>query len=84
MFKAIKDYFSIKGRDKQNIEISKIDASEQITARQMLKQATALKQDKKFDEACEKLKEAFNHPSAVDLMIEERLRHQIPPTCPVS
>lgn len=44
------------------------------TVREILKEATALKKEKKYDDACEKLKKAFASEGAEDLMIKERLR----------
>lgn len=43
-------------------------------ARDLLKEATALKKEKKFIEACDKLHEAYLADGAEDLMIEDRLR----------
>jgi len=43
-------------------------------SRNLLKEATALKKDKKYIEACNKLREAYNAEGADTLMIEERLR----------
>ena len=43
-------------------------------ARNLLKEATALKKEKKYVEACEKLREAYRAEGAENLMIEDRLR----------
>ena len=43
-------------------------------SRTLLKQATALKKEKKYIEACNKLQEAYEADGADNLMIEERLR----------
>ena len=43
-------------------------------ARRLLKEATKLKKEKKFPEACEKLREAYSAEGGEILMIEERLR----------
>lgn len=43
-------------------------------ARKLLKEATALKKEKKFELACQKLREAYKADGAEQLMIEERLR----------
>lgn len=43
-------------------------------ARILLKEATALTRDKKYIEACDKLREAYAADGAVNLMIEDRLR----------
>ena len=44
------------------------------TARDLLKDATVLKREKKYIEACEKLREAYSADGAENLMIEDRLR----------
>jgi len=51
-----------------------IDMSMSSIARDLLKEATALKREKKYADACEKLREAYSSDGAEDLMIEERLR----------
>lgn len=43
-------------------------------ARDLLKVATALKKEKKYIEACDKLREAYSADGAENLMIEDRLR----------
>lgn len=43
-------------------------------ARTLLKEATALKKEKKYIEACDKLREAYSADGAENLMIEDRLR----------
>jgi hypothetical protein len=43
-------------------------------SRELLKEATALKRLKKFDAACEKLREAYIADGSENLMIEDRLR----------
>lgn len=43
-------------------------------ARNLLKEATALKREKKYIEACDKLREAYSADGAENLMIEDRLR----------
>lgn len=43
-------------------------------ARELLKEATQLKRNKKYDEACEKLKEAYSSKGSDELMVKERLR----------
>ncbi len=45
-----------------------------VSARILLKEATQLKKEKKFDDACKKLEMAYSAPDAAELMIEERLR----------
>ena len=51
-----------------------IDMSMSSVARDLLKEATALKREKKYADACEKLREAYSSDGAENLMIEERLR----------
>lgn len=43
-------------------------------SRELLKEATVLKKQKKFDAACEKLREAYVADGSESLMIEDRLR----------
>ena len=43
-------------------------------ARELLKEATQLKREKKYEEACDKLKEAYSAKGSENIMIEERLR----------
>lgn len=45
-----------------------------LTSRELLKQATQLKKEKKYDEACEKLNEAFVADGHENLMTKEFLR----------
>jgi hypothetical protein len=51
-----------------------IDMSMSSVARGLLKEATALKREKKYADACEKLRQAYSSDGAENLMIEERLR----------
>ena len=51
-----------------------IDMSMSSPARDLLMEATALKKEKKYVEACEKLREAYSADGAENLMIQERLR----------
>jgi len=51
-----------------------IDMSMSSAARDLLIEATALKREKKYAEACEKLREAYSSDGAENLFIEERLR----------
>lgn len=51
-----------------------IDAEYSSEARTLLKQATELKKEKKYIEACEKLRAAYSADGSGSLMIEERLR----------
>ena len=51
-----------------------VDAAYYSAARILLKEATALKKEKKYIEACEKLREAYSADGAENLMIEDRLR----------
>jgi hypothetical protein len=55
----------------QEIEINTEFSS---PARNLLKEATALKKEKKYIEACEKLRKAYSADGAENLMIEDRLR----------
>ncbi len=55
----------------QQIEVN---AEFTSASRNLLKEATALKREKKFVEACEKLREAYGADGAENLMIEDRLR----------
>lgn len=54
-----------------HIEINDAFAS---PARGLLKEATALKKEKKFAQACSKLREAYSAEGSENLMIEDRLR----------
>jgi hypothetical protein len=45
-----------------------------LSARELLKVATQLKKEKRFDEACDKLNEAFSASGNEDLMIKDFLR----------
>ena len=51
-----------------------VNAAFTSAARNLLKDATALKREKKFIEACAKLREAYSADGAGNLMIEDRLR----------
>ena len=51
-----------------------VNAEFSSASRNLLKEATALKREKKFFEACEKLREAYCADGAENLMIEDRLR----------
>lgn len=75
MFGYIKSLFSNKQNTPQVMVSSTLIANNEINpAREMLKEATALKKKKRYDEACEKLKEAFSINGAEDLMVKERMR----------
>lgn len=50
------------------------NAAYSSAARNLLIEATALKREKKYIEACDKLREAYSVDGAENLMIEERLR----------
>ncbi|MDM8564246.1 hypothetical protein QUF74_01175 [Candidatus Halobeggiatoa sp. HSG11] len=56
----------------KNVKI--LDENEINHARELLKEATQLKKLKKFDEACDKLKEAYSAKGSEELMTKERLR----------
>ena len=64
MFNFLKGIFS----SNKNLQV------EINPAREMLKEATVLKKEKKYDEACDKLKQAFISKGASDLMAKERMR----------
>jgi hypothetical protein len=64
MFNFLKGIFS----SNKNLQV------EINPAREMLKEATVLKKEKKYDEACDKLKQAFLSKGASDLMAKERMR----------
>lgn len=49
-------------------------SSQLHSSRELLKEATVLKKLKKFDAACEKLREAYAADGSENLMIEERMR----------
>ena len=51
-----------------------VNAEFSSRARDLLKEATALKREKKYIEACDKLREAYSADGAENLMIEDRLR----------
>lgn len=75
MFEFIKNIFSNKNRDTREIVSKSVTLYNEINpAREMLKQATVLKKEKKYDEACMKLVEAFSLEGAANIMVKERLR----------
>jgi len=51
-----------------------LDAKEIHRARDLLKETTQLKKEKRYDEACEKLKEAYSANGSEELMIQDYLR----------
>jgi len=57
-----------------NINTQTSHKNEVNHARELLKEATKLKRDKKFGEACDKLKEAYSVDGSEELMTKERLR----------
>lgn len=57
---------------KENLSLSGSQNSD--LARSHLKEATVLKKEKKYTEACEKLREAYSSNGSENLMIEDRLR----------
>lgn len=75
MFGFIKSIF-LGNKNKPQVQgtVRVVVNSEINPARQMLKEATALKKEKKYDEACEKLVEAFSLDGSQDLMVKERMR----------
>ena len=75
MIQFLKNLF--KGSTKEpeiKVTASDIVNNEINPAREMLKEATALKKQKKYDEACNKLKEAFKAKGSNDLMVKELMR----------
>lgn len=75
MLEFIKRLFTNKNKaPKVKFSADMITNGEINSAREMLKEATALKKEKKYDEACEKLREAFSLEGAEDLMVKERMR----------
>ncbi|MCH1929612.1 hypothetical protein L9G16_05410 [Shewanella sp. A25] len=79
VFNIIKRLFSGKGHSSNSNDRPVVKSSVPINyeiniARDLLKEATQLKRDKKYIEACEKLKEAYSADGSENIMIEERLR----------
>lgn len=75
MFEFIKNIFSNKKKEPLVVLSTSVTVDNEINpAREMLKEATALKKEKKYDEACGKLREAFSLQGATNLMVKERLR----------
>lgn len=75
MLKFIKSLFSSNKKSLQIKVTAELVVNNTINpAREMLKEATALKKEKKYDEACEKLKEAFSADGSDELMVKERMR----------
>lgn len=69
LFARIGNIFS---NSKENFSLSNSQSSD--LARSLLKEATALKKEKKYIQACEKLREAYSSNDSENLMIEDRLR----------
>ena len=75
MFKFIKNLFSSSTKVPEIKVSASLIVNDAINlAREMLKEATSLKKDKKYDEACDKLKEAFVAEGSDELMVKERMR----------
>ncbi|EWH01486.1 hypothetical protein [Halomonas sp. BC04] len=75
MFDFIKNILSNNKKETRAVVSASVTLNSEVNpAREMLKEATALKKEKKYDEACEKLREAFSLESANNLMVKERLR----------
>ncbi len=79
MFDFIKSLFSRKSDPKFTITTTLTTTSPNTDytpdpVRELLKEATHLKKEKKYDEACDKLKEAYSMPGASNLTIKEKLR----------
>lgn len=79
MFSILKKLFS-NNKKTQNIATTisvttTTSYSDEVNpSRELLKVATQLKKEKKYDEACEKLREAFSTEGSENLMAKERLR----------
>ncbi|MBN2017563.1 MAG: hypothetical protein JW794_05485 [Candidatus Cloacimonetes bacterium] len=67
-------FSSNKKQSKIEFGVKLVVNNEINPAREKLKKATILKNEKKYDEACKILKEAFSLKGSNDLMIKERLR----------
>ncbi|WP_373017923.1 hypothetical protein [Thiomicrorhabdus sp.] len=79
MFKFIKSLFSSANSDVKTktppLLDQQPDTGESTTpAKELLKQATSLKKEKKYDQACEKLQESYQALGAENLTIKDRLR----------
>jgi len=75
MFEFIRNILSsTKKEPRAGVRTGATVDSERNPVGEMLKEATALKREKKYNEACEKLKEAFSVEGANDLMVKTRLR----------
>ncbi|MDI6688324.1 MAG: hypothetical protein QME06_08920 [Desulfobacterales bacterium] len=76
MFNFIKNLFSKINDNNVSISLTKNDSIQyqESKARSLLKEATKLKKEKKFSEACEKLKEAYIVQGSDELSVKDRLR----------
>lgn len=75
MLEFIKNILSSNKKDPRVVVSTSITVNSEINpAREILKEATILKREKKYNEACEKLREAFSLEGADNLMVKERLR----------
>lgn len=75
MLKFLKNLFKSSSKEPEiKVSAGVIVNNEVNPAREMLKEATALKKEKKYDEACDKLKEAFRAKGSDELMVKERMR----------
>lgn len=75
MLKFVKNLFKSSSKAPEvRISTSVIVNNEVNPAREMLKEATALKKEKKYDEACDKLREVFKAKGSDELMVKERMR----------
>jgi hypothetical protein len=70
----LKRLFSSKKTPEIRITSQLVVNDEPNPAREKLKEATALKREKRFLEACEKLREAYSAEGAENLMVKELLR----------
>lgn len=75
MMQFLKNLFKTSTKEPEiKVTASVIVNNEVNPARELLKEATALKKEKKYDEACDKLKEAFKAKGSNELMVKELMR----------
>jgi hypothetical protein len=70
----LKRLFSGKSSPEQHAAMPISQPAEVSPARELLKQATALKKELKYQQACDKLREAYAAGGAENLMTKDRLR----------
>ncbi len=76
MFNFLKNLFGKSNQNKISISITKNFSTDyqEIKARSLLKEATKLKKEKKYSEACEKLKEAYVAQGSDELSVKDHFR----------